>query len=82
MRSLTDEERSLFIKFAWGRSRLPIGKHWPKRFKLQRRAADDSSLPLAHTCFFSVELPPYGSEAVMRARLLAAVHWSGGILNA
>jgi hypothetical protein len=42
----------------------------------------DDSLPLAHTCFFSIELPPYSTEAIMRQRLLTAIHFGiGGILN-
>jgi hypothetical protein len=33
-------------------------------------------------CFFSVELPPYSTEAIMRHKLLTAVHFgAGGILN-
>ena len=33
-------------------------------------------------CFFSVELPPYSTEAIMRQKLLTAVHFgAGGILN-
>ena len=33
----------------------------------------DSYLPQAHTCFFSMELPEYSSEQVMRERLLYAI---------
>lgn len=81
--SLSDDERSKFIRFAWGRSRLPVAAQWGKRFKLQRRATSETQLPLAHTCFFSVELPPYTSEARMRRSLLACIHFGvGGILNA
>jgi hypothetical protein len=84
LESFTQEERCLFIRFAWGRVRLPTGRRWPKRFKITRRsAADVGSLPLAHTCFFSVEIPPYPTEERMRSALLAAVHYgAGGILNA
>ncbi len=33
-------------------------------------------------CFFSIELPPYSTEQVMRQRLLTAIHFGiGGILN-
>ncbi len=67
----------------WGpRSRLPLERRWPKTFKIQRRVVGDDSLPLAHTCFFSIELPPYSTEAIMRQRLLTAIHFGiGGILN-
>lgn len=81
-RSMSNEDRALFVRFAWGRSRLPLERRWPKTFKIQRRVVGDDSLPLAHTCFFSIELPPYSTEAIMRQRLLTAIHFGiGGILN-
>ena len=49
LRSLSNEEKSLFIKFVWGRSRLPIEKKWPKKLKIQRRVVPDTDLPIAHT---------------------------------
>jgi hypothetical protein len=82
MEGFTSEERSLFVRFAWGRSRLPASKRWPRRFRITRRNAGDDQLPLAHTCFFSIELPPYTTLERMRAAVLVAIHYSGGILNA
>ena len=79
--SISNAERSLFIRFAWGRSRLPV-KWGSTRFKLARRPAGDEQLPIAHTCFFSVELPPYSNESRMRTAILAAIYFSGGILSA
>ncbi|TMW66734.1 hypothetical protein Poli38472_014046 [Pythium oligandrum] len=84
MASFTDEQRSDFVRFAWGRSRLPRGK-WPQPFKLTKKGGRDStlSLPVAHTCFFSVELPPYTTLEKMRAMLLATINFGlGGILMA
>ena len=34
----------------------------------------DQKLPKAHTCFFSLSLPRYRSEKIMRERLLYAIH--------
>jgi hypothetical protein len=83
LRSITPEERTLFIRFAWGRSRLPITKKWPKNLKIQRAAMRPGALPESHTCFFAVELPPYETEAETRRALLTAIHFGlGGILNA
>jgi hypothetical protein len=79
--SISNAERSLFIRFAWGRSRLPV-KWGSTRFKLARRPSGDEQLPIAHTCFFSVELPPYSNESRMRTAILAAIYFSGGILSA
>ncbi|DAZ99878.1 TPA: hypothetical protein N0F65_008621 [Lagenidium giganteum] len=84
MASFTDEQRSDFVRFAWGRSRLPRGK-WPQPFKLTKKGGRDSTmgLPVAHTCFFSVELPPYTTIDKMRNMLLATINFGlGGILMA
>lgn len=84
MASFSDEQRSDFVRFAWGRSRLPRGK-WPQPFKLTKKGGRDStlSLPVAHTCFFSVELPPYTTMEQMRSMLLATINFGlGGILMA
>ncbi|CAI5744110.1 unnamed protein product [Peronospora destructor] len=80
----SDEQRADFVRFAWGRSRLPRGK-WPQPFKLSKRGGRDAtrSLPVAHTCFFSVELPPYTSRETMRSMLLTTITFGlGGILMA
>jgi hypothetical protein len=79
----SDEEKALYLRFIWGRSRLPSSRKLPKRMKILRRSGGDNDLPLAHTCFLSVELPPYTSMERMRWGLLTAIHYgSGGILNA
>ncbi|KDO33609.1 hypothetical protein SPRG_19236 [Saprolegnia parasitica CBS 223.65] len=84
MASFSDEQRSDFVRFAWGRSRLPRGK-WPQPFKLTKKGGRDAalSLPVAHTCFFSVELPPYTTKQKMHEMLLATINFGlGGILIA
>ena len=36
LREFTNEERTAFLRFAWGRTRLPLSKDsFPQRFKLQ-----------------------------------------------
>lgn len=81
MESLSQQERSLFIRFVWGRSRVP-SQRWPVRMKIARLHGSEEQLPIAHTCFFSVELPAYTNEAKMRHKILTAIYFSGGILNA
>lgn len=84
MASFSDEQRADFVRFAWGRSRLPRGK-WPQPFKLTKKSGRDATLglPVAHTCFFSVELPPYATPDKMRSMLLATINFGlGGILMA
>ena len=81
--ALSPDERSNFVRFVWGRSRLPLkGRPWPQTFKIQRCSGGDAMLPTTHTCFFSIELPEYSSEAVCHQRLLTAITYGvGGILN-
>jgi hypothetical protein len=79
MESLTPGEQSGFVRFAWGRSRLPAAKEFTTKMKL---TAGSSTLPIAHTCFFSVELPDYKTVEEMRHGLLTVINFGcGGILN-
>ena len=73
------EERSLFIRFVWGRSRLPLGKgRWPRNFKISRTA---SVLPLSHTCFFHLELPPFQTLEKAIEALQVCIHYgNAGVL--
>jgi len=88
IKSLSSEEQAGFVRFAWGRSRLPSRNAWFDNMKLQRSANSggktnvEDMLPVAHTCFFSVELPPYTQEEKMRHGLLTAIHFGAvGVLN-
>jgi hypothetical protein len=53
-RTMPDTDRSLFIRFAWGRARLPRPENWTMPFKITRKGGGDNQLPIAHTCFFQV----------------------------
>lgn len=74
MESLSQKELKQFLHFVWGRSRLPpeASDKWGNGFKVSRAARSDS-LPLAHTCFFQLELPEYETDELMRERILFAV---------
>ena len=77
--SLSPQDQSGFVRFAWGRSRLPGAKEFTVKMKLS--PGGPARLPVAHTCFFSVELPEYSTEAEMRHGILTAIHYgSSGIL--
>ncbi|CAG9327548.1 unnamed protein product [Blepharisma stoltei] len=72
---MTPKERSLYLKFVWGRSKLPSGKEW-KHMKITRylpQGPVNNYLPVSHTCFFSIELPAYTSKEVMREKMLYAI---------
>eukprot|EP01039_Chlorochromonas_danica_P006368 gene6368-7021_t len=81
MESLTPREQSGFIRFAWGRSRLPSREEdFTTNMKLTN--AGRAALPVSHTCFFSIEMPEYHLEEQMRHGLLTVIHFGvGGILN-
>jgi hypothetical protein len=81
---LDQTERSAFIRFVWGRSRLPLrGRPWPTPFKITLLPCADTQLPSSHTCFFTLDLPSYSTEAICHKRLLTAINFGGGgILNA
>jgi hypothetical protein len=83
METLTHVERSQFIRFVWGRSRLPLkGRSWPQSFKIQKCGGGDDLLPVSHTCFFSIELPDYSTEAICHKRLITAINYgAAGVLN-
>jgi hypothetical protein len=76
MESLSNDERSRWVRFAWGRSRLPRGDNWDRRMKISRKTgASDQELPISHSCMFAVELPAYSSEEIMRQRILASIYY-------
>ena len=52
LEEFTNEQRSHFIEFAWGRSRLPRPGTWVKPLGLTRLGTDPGQLPIAHTCFY------------------------------
>eukprot|EP01138_Halocafeteria_seosinensis_P006927 gb/GECG01007085.1/.p1 GENE.gb/GECG01007085.1/~~gb/GECG01007085.1/.p1 ORF type:complete len:4254 (+),score=533.57 gb/GECG01007085.1/:1-12762(+) len=76
--SLSKEEQSSFIRFAWGRARLPKPENWNRPFKLMRRGGGDTDLPVSHACFFSVEMPCYSSDEIARQRIRTAIHFGAG----
>lgn len=80
----SNEERSNFIQYAWGRTRLPkASAKWERPFKLTiLRNAGDNALPKAHTCFFQIELPEnYSTDEIARKRIKGAMTWGMGEFN-
>merc|ERR1711916_69380 len=76
LESFSPEERSAFLRFVWGRSRLPLtASGFDRRFKIDAFGGSnhDQSLPAAHTCFFTIDLPRYTSFETCRAKVLYAI---------
>eukprot|EP00455_Lapot_gusevi_P027145 TRINITY_DN2870_c0_g2_i2.p1 TRINITY_DN2870_c0_g2~~TRINITY_DN2870_c0_g2_i2.p1 ORF type:complete len:1706 (-),score=731.31 TRINITY_DN2870_c0_g2_i2:147-5264(-) len=72
--SFNSEERQLFLRFVWGRNRLPPTEaDWTNQFTINALRSSPDALPVSHTCFFSLDLPPYQSYEVLRSKLLFAI---------
>eukprot|EP01129_Flabellula_baltica_P007970 TRINITY_DN3137_c0_g3_i3.p1 TRINITY_DN3137_c0_g3~~TRINITY_DN3137_c0_g3_i3.p1 ORF type:complete len:1932 (-),score=502.33 TRINITY_DN3137_c0_g3_i3:18-5813(-) len=71
------EEHGLFLRFVWGRSRLPLtASGFTRKFKIESTYTEpyDNQLPQSATCFFSLKLPRYSTYEIMKAKLLYAIH--------
>jgi hypothetical protein len=78
----TADERSKWLTFVWGRSRLPLTEaEFEREFMIQQhppsvnnRSQTDNYFPISHTCFFQLELPQYSSQAIMAAKFRYAIN--------
>jgi len=76
LESFTPEEHALFLRFTWGRSRLPFtASEFTSDFKIHKMSCGkaDEVLPKSHTCFFELELPSYSTYEILREKLLYAI---------
>ena len=85
MTSFDDDQRGAYLKFVWGRSRLPLNlknydtnNYGCHRIDV-RKDMNKKGFPQAHTCFFSIDLPEYPTEKIMREKLLTAITMCGEI---
>lgn len=87
---LSDEKRAKVLQFSTGLSHLPAGgfQRLKPKFKvviqmnlLSEGASHESKiqrLPTAHTCFNTIEVPPYATVIDMREKLMLAVTEGSG----
>ncbi|XP_060835591.1 E3 ubiquitin-protein ligase HERC2 isoform X3 [Rhopalosiphum padi] len=80
----TNQERSLFLRFVWGRTRLPraIEDFRGRDFVLHvidRYSPADNFLPESYTCFFLLKIPRYSNKDVMNEKLKYAIHFCKSI---
>ena len=69
----SDEWRRRLLLFTTGTDRLPILGLRSLRFVIQRAGDDQNHLPVAHTCFNTLDLPEYATPAVLKERLAKAL---------
>lgn len=78
LRSFTAEERTKFLRFAWGQGSLPppTSPTFKKMtLALQSDVSDpDRSFPKSATCFFKVYIPMWTSQTACRRQLLYAIN--------
>jgi HECT-domain (ubiquitin-transferase) len=79
LENFSNSQRQQFLRFVWGRSRLPHDSSgFDRQFTVNAKytpaskSADDS-FPMAHTCFFSVDVPAYSSVETMTERFTYAM---------
>lgn len=77
----TQEQRRKYLKFVWGRSKIPSdtsGLRYKHQVEVYSHLGADS-LPQAHTCFFTIDLPEYKDKETAKARLTTAIELCGEI---
>jgi len=73
--SFTDVERAKLIQFITGSSTLPIGDLVAKpEIVLRQSTLEMDSLPVAHTCFNTLDLPAYSSYRSLHSKLVIAIN--------
>ncbi|XP_067657511.1 probable E3 ubiquitin-protein ligase HECTD2 isoform X1 [Haliotis asinina] len=75
--SMPMELQKKLLLFATGSDRIPIGGTQEMQFKISRISGTDL-LPMAHTCFNQLVLPPYKSRKVLKQKLIAAIQNAEG----
>lgn len=79
--SFTQEERKSYLKYVWGRSKIPSDTSslaYKHEVHVYGHMAKEC-FPIAHTCFFSVDVPEYDSADQMAAKFRYAMAMCGEI---
>ena len=72
------EQRKLFLFFATGCDRAPVGGLAQLHFTIQRSGPDTNRLPTSHTCFNILLVPEYSSKEKLQRCLAIAIQNSEG----
>ena len=78
MNEFSEEQLISFLKFTWGRTRLPSTASeftQSNLFTIAKLTVNnpDSHFPLAHTCYFTLDLPNYSSKEILYQRLVYSI---------
>jgi len=79
VRKFSNEYRKKLLLFATGNSQVPVtgfkdlqGSGRIQHFKIKKMGTVND-LPISHTCFNRIDLPPYTSSTIMKQKLLLAI---------
>jgi hypothetical protein len=81
LESYSQSLREKFLRFVWGRSRLPTTEQgWGEaKMTVTTGCGRTDGLPLSHTCNFQLDLPHFSSKSKLRERLTFAILSCGSI---
>ncbi|OHS95015.1 putative E3 ubiquitin-protein ligase HECTD2 [Tritrichomonas foetus] len=75
--NFSTKQKLMFLKFATGTDRAPVGGLGKMKLVIQR-GADYERLPISHTCFNTFTLPDYRSKNVMFEKVMLAIQHTEG----
>eukprot|EP00730_Choanoeca_flexa_P001559 TRINITY_DN10688_c0_g2_i2.p1 TRINITY_DN10688_c0_g2~~TRINITY_DN10688_c0_g2_i2.p1 ORF type:complete len:623 (+),score=131.76 TRINITY_DN10688_c0_g2_i2:77-1870(+) len=75
--SLPSSKRRKFLMYLTGSARVPVRGATDIRMVIQK-TADDTRLPVTHTCFNVLDLPAYADKATLESKLLTAIDETEG----
>lgn len=81
----SQEQKAAMLQFVTGSSHVPLGgfknfkgSEYKRYFKLTKRGGSLNKLPIVHTCYNEIELPPYNTLAMMRKRMICCITYGMG----
>jgi hypothetical protein len=81
MEEFSQEHRRLYLKFAWGRQKIPSdvsNLRYKHTIEVYSHMNPDS-LPQGHTCFFQIDFPEYNDKETMKKKIITAIELCGEI---
>ena len=81
LEEMSDEDRSMFIKFVTSVPKAPLlgFKMLSPKFAIRNAGANDKDrLPTASTCVNMLKLPDYGNKKLLRDKLMYSIHSGAG----
>jgi hypothetical protein len=78
----TQDERKSYLKYVWGRSKIPTDcsdMEYKHKLEIKGEYMDKNGFPIAHTCFFTIDVPEYDSLEIMTEKFKYAMEACGEI---